>query len=166
MSGRRPGVCTQPALDLHALGRILFRLGLAMTSDDLKQLHPHDIPLWLGVETAVWRLALASRVKLHRVVPVPRHLCQQAAGWTFWGSHPCIKISLRRRWEKDKGWSQRFSAHFLIDTICHEVAHLKSGLRADHGPKFFKAFAATILLAEKINIRVDIESSGAILPKG
>jgi len=136
-----------------------------MTIDDIREIHPHDIPLWLGVETATWRLALAAKVNIHRVVPVPRKETARASGWTFWGPRPQIKIGLRR-WEgATLGWGPRFTQHFILDTIAHEVAHLKAGLKADHGPKFFLAFADMLRLAEKINIRVDIESSGAILPK-
>jgi hypothetical protein len=135
-----------------------------MTIEDIRELHPQDIPLWLGVETATWRLALAAKVNIHRVVPVPRKETRQASGWTFWGPRPQIKIGLRR-WYPDTGWTGRFTQHFILDTIAHEVAHLKAGVRADHGPKFFYAFADMIRLAEKINIRVDIESTGAILPK-
>lgn len=130
-----------------------------MTRADITQLHPHDIPLWLGVETATWRLALAAGLPLRSVVPVPKRLASTAAGYCTKSPHNQIQVSLRHGWCANKGWGKRCPLHFLLDTIAHEVAHLSAGFGADHGPKFFREFARMINLAEDINIRFDIEAA-------
>ena len=133
-----------------------------MTSADIKQLHPEDIPLWLAVETATWRLALAASLPLKRVRPVPRWELIQTAGACYHGSRE-IQVALRRSWSKTHGWSKRFQRYYILDTIMHEVAHLAAGHAADHGEKWVREFARIMILAEDINIRLDLENSGAIL---
>lgn len=134
-----------------------------MTRADLKELHPHDIPLWLAVETAVWRLALAAKLPLRSVIPVPKRLLSVAAGYCSKHPHNQIQISLRHGWEQKAGFGKRCQLHFLLDTIAHEVAHLAAGWAADHGPQFFREFARMITLSEDINIRVDILAAQANL---
>lgn len=132
-----------------------------MTRADLKNLHPDDVPLWLAVETAVWRLALAAKTGVSRIRPMPRKMVTMTAG--FYITPPDAKdkeiwLSLRKT-STGKKWGDRYPLHFLLDTIAHEVAHAKAGCGADHGPKFFRAFADMLVLAEDINIRVDIQSA-------
>lgn len=133
-----------------------------MTSADLKQLHPHDVPLWLAVETATWRLACAAKLPLERIRPVPKRELIRTAGCCYHGSRE-IQVGLRRSWTKKDGWSPRFQQYYLLDTIMHEVAHLAAGHEASHGEQWVREFARMMVLAEDINIRVDLINSGAKL---
>jgi len=130
-----------------------------MTRADIKELHPHDIPLWLATETAVWRLALAAKLPLRFVRPVPKRFTSTVAGYCLKHPRNEIQVALRHGWDAKRGWGRRCNLHFILDTIAHEVAHMAAGWAADHGPKFFREFARMINLAEDINIRVDIEAA-------
>lgn len=131
-----------------------------MMASYLRDLHPDDVPLWLSVETAVWRLALAAKLKLREVKPMPTRFLITHQGCCL--AHPAneIWISLRRSPGKH---AERYSEHQLLDTIAHEVAHLKAGVRAQHRDGFFRAFSEMLVLACDINIRFDIQASGVNL---
>lgn len=155
-----------------------------MTADDLKQLHPSDVVLWLHVEKAAWRLVCEAKADGIKVIrPTPKHLIQSTPSDSIlWGrchfdlkrnrkSGHSIEITVRPfilfrdRGNPKCGWSKTRSAlHEIFDTICHEVAHAKAGWDADHGAAFARHYGKLILLAEKINIRRDILAAGIKIP--
>lgn len=144
-----------------------------MTANDLIHLHPADITLWLHVEKAVWRLAAASRTSLRFVRPTPKHLTQPRFedSVLFGRCHfdkkvpQGVEITVRPYVKEASGWGcRRVRLYEVLDTICHEVAHAKAGWDADHGAAFSRAYGKLILLAEEINIRRDIISSGVRIP--
>ncbi len=97
-----------------------------------------------------------------------RHV-PSCSGYYFYRPTHEIRVALRRDWFKHEGrefWDDRYSMHFLLDTICHEVAHAMVGREEKyegHGPKFFRAFARAINNMEHARLRLDIEASGAKL---
>ena len=142
-----------------------------MNASHLKDLHPDDVILWLHVEAAVWRLVRASGARVSAVGPVPKMETAGAAGLCTWTGgtkkHPkgphVLHIGVRR-FIKGR-WRERMTLHYILDTICHEVAHAKAGWADDHGTKWFTEFGKLVLLCEKLKIRRDILNSGVkILP--
>jgi hypothetical protein len=141
-----------------------------MTKDDLKNLHPADVTLWLHVEAAVWRLVEAANLPVDYVRPTPLNEVDCGDGMTLYGQcryyrrgRRGLVFTLRRR--IDGQWRrQRMPMHALLDTIAHECAHAKVKWADDHGANFFRAFARMMLLSEKLRLRVDIEKAGVILP--
>jgi hypothetical protein len=128
-----------------------------VTRDDLKHLHRDDVPLWLAVETATWRLALAAQLPLRTVKPMTAQHAKTLAGYCTGSPLYEIRYALRNVLGK------RYALHQLLDTIAHEVAHLKAGVKRQHEEKFFRDFAEMLTLAEDINIRVDLLASGTEL---
>lgn len=135
-----------------------------MTRAFLKNLHPDDYQLWLAVEKAAWRLAFAANLPLTQVRPMPRRMVTGIAGYYI--TPPDAKdkeiwISLRTMCKVKRGgtdWGKRHSLHYLLDTITHEMAHCKVGCGADHGPRFSRAHAEMMVLAEDIKLRLDLKA--------
>lgn len=142
-----------------------------MTANYLADLHPDDLRYWLYVEKACWRLAVASGLGdiLKSVRPTPKkNICRN--GSFFFGLcylQPESTLEITVRLFQDKSWAKsRVPLSNLIDTIAHEMAHLKASHkeRDSHGPKFFRAFGKMLVLQEKIKIRVDLLAAGVKVP--
>lgn len=124
-----------------------------MTRAFLKNLHADDHGLWLAVEKATWRLAFAAKLPLSQVRPMPLSHVGRLCGLYLTPPDAKTKeiwLSLR-----DPN-SKRYAMHQIFETVVHEMAHCKAGCGADHGPRFYRAFAELLVLAEDIKIRVDI----------
>lgn len=134
-----------------------------MTKDDLKHLHPADVVLWLHVEAAVWRLAEAANIKIYQVRPTKRPKTANYYGLCSWPYHhrsrPAEIFITLRLWG-----TQRQPLYMLVDVIAHELAHAQVGADADHGPKWLRSYARLLLLADKMQLDVDIAKSGVKLP--
>lgn len=131
----------------------------------LSQLHPDDRALWLNVEKAAWRLALAAKLpRLPRcIVPTPKRRLDSQAGRVVWGRGGTeVELSLRGWYFKGK-WGPRYPLHYTLDTIVHEMAHVATRFNDDHGSKFFLEFARLLVLQEKLNLRLDLQANGVKL---
>ncbi len=133
-----------------------------MTAADLKHLHPADVRLWLHVEAAVWRLAEAANIKIADVLPTRNPENASYYGLCHWPHHlskPTTIFITLRLWG-----TNRQPLYMLVDVIAHELAHAKVGYAEDHGPRWLRAYAKLLLLADKLNLSVDIAKSGVKIP--
>ncbi len=122
----------------------------------LKDLHPDDVALWLGVEKACWRLALDQGIRFSAVAPLPRKFVSSYSGEADCVSRR-LRISLRYSWHEKWGWGKRRNYAYILDTLVHEMAHLATPHeRDDHGPKFFREFSRLLLVQEKLKLRFDL----------
>lgn len=108
----------------------------AILADGL--LHPNDLPLFRLLEVTAYKLAVEYRLALKSFEPKARPtygywgFCQSAFG----------RVTMVIRWKKDSEWAPvTLSPRSLIDTLAHELAHLrhfpKDGI---HGPKWKSLF--------------------------
>lgn len=112
-----------------------------MTDTALKcYLHEEDIPLFRLLELAAWRHAVWQKLPLKVFEPKRRPLETHAFGLC----HPKEgRICVAVRWKKLSGfWMDcPISAEKLIETVAHELAHLRNFPgESDHGPKWRRLF--------------------------
>ena len=142
-----------------------------MNAAQLKDIHPDDVVLWLHVEAACRRLAVASKARVTIIRPTPKN-----ETWDYWGlcdwtggtrKRPLgpfeINLTVRQCFKGE--WMERASLPYLLETIAHEIAHCHAGWKADHGEKFYREYARMILLSEKLKIRRDILKCGVKIPE-
>lgn len=125
-----------------------------MTGSHLKRLHPDDMEYWLAVERATWRLAVDQKIRLKIVRPIDPKA-------DFYGQADCVgrwmEISLRYSGIPKKNWGPRREPAYVLDTICHELAHLATPYERDHhGPIFMRTFSRLIARQEDLKLRVDL----------
>lgn len=124
-----------------------------MTRVQINRLHPDDYRLWSVVEGAVWRLVNLSKMRLDFVSPTSKKESIRAYGFCHVGDgFRAIELSLRS-WEKGK-WGTREPAYLYLQTIAHEVAHLR---HQDHSNAWFTEYIRLLNLAVSLNLLVDIQ---------
>lgn len=88
----------------------------------IKHVHPDDCKLWIFVEETVRKFAAVYRLELRDVRPVKKKESCEIHG--FCSRKKVISISLRTF--LDGHWDKRPElAYVIVDTIAHELAHLK-----------------------------------------
>lgn len=135
-----------------------------MIRSDRRRLHPDDVPLWLAVEAAVFRLARHVDTRINWVRPMKKADIQ--FWWGMYHGYPerGIEITLRE-WDAKRGWDVKpQKCYQLVDVIAHEVAHAKVGIPASHGNRWIKAYAHCLYTAAVLNLRLDLLKSGAKFP--
>lgn len=106
------------------------------------QLHPRDVRLWREVVRIGIDTARAFKLPLFSISPSNTGDCngtddyRSAYGWCNPGTG-CINIVPRFRTADDAGWLQRRTKEDILQTLAHELAHLRV---RGHG----KRFAATM----------------------
>lgn len=92
----------------------------------LKFLHPNDIQLWEKVEQVIWTIADTMLLPLKIAEPKKLPLPDGCDGYCDWYKKKvCIKIRPRDRMsDGGKWWSKPLSYDYIIEVVCHELAHL------------------------------------------
>ena len=136
-----------------------------MNAVDKRRLHPDDVKLWLAVEGAITRLADFTDTRLHWIRPLKKS--ETDIWWGMYHGYPQhgIEIAVRDWHGPREGWEPKVHRLYqLVDTIAHEMAHAKVGIRASHGNRWFAAYAHCLDAAVFLDLRFDLLKSGAKFP--